>query len=168
MRAMVFASASAMIILILLTTPGCQMDQDSQDHGSMGMGSSSGKTLYERLGGMPAIQAVVDDFVDRGATDPRVNFTRRGTPYQWQATPENVLVVKKRIAAFVAMAAGGPQQYEGKDMRSSHKGMMISNAEFDALAEDLRASLSKFNVPAREQAELMAVIEKTRRDIVGQ
>jgi hemoglobin len=124
--------------------------------------------LYERLGGKEAITAVVDDFVNRGAADPKVNFSRQGVPgaQAWQATPDNIAKVKQRIAEFVVMAAGGPKTYEGETMKVSHSGMKITDAEFDALAADLRASLEKFKVPKKEADELMAVVGTTRKDIV--
>src|SRR5687768_1154592 len=58
------------------------------------MAPSGMKTLYERLGGEPAVTAVVEDFVGRAAADPKVNFTRKGTPYEWQATDANVAKLK--------------------------------------------------------------------------
>lgn len=129
--------------------------------------TAAGRSLYDRLGGEPAIRAVVNDFVDRSAPDPKVNFTRKGTPKEWQATPESVRQLKDRLTEFVAQAAGGPQKYTGKDMRTVHTGMRITDAEFDALAGHLKASLQKFNVPQREQDELLAVVGSTRKDIVG-
>ena len=124
------------------------------------------KSLYERLGGEPAITAVVADFVGRAAADPAVNFTRKGTAKEWNATPENLATLKKHLVQFIAMAAGGTQKYEGKGMKTAHAGMGITNAEFDALAADLKASLVTFNVPQKEQAELLGVVGTTRKDIV--
>ena len=124
------------------------------------------KTLYERLGGEPAVTAVVEDFVGRAASDPKVNFTRKGTAYEWEASPANVAKLKKRLVQFIAMASGGPKMYEGRDMKGVHKGMMITSAEFDALAGDLAASLDKFKVPMREKEELLKVVGSTKGDIV--
>ena len=129
--------------------------------------SASGKSLYERLGGEPAIRAVVSDFVDRSAADPKVNFTRKGTSKEWQATPEAVQQLKTRLTEFVAQGTGGPAKYTGEDMRRVHTGMKITNEEFNAMGEHLKASLRKHNVPQREQDELMAIIESTRKDVVG-
>lgn len=143
-----------------------------QDHKSSASDMKNDKmamtdaSLYQRLGGEPAIKAVVDDFVGRAASDPKVNFTRKGTTAEWQATPENVAHLKAKLVEFIAVAAGGPQKYTGRRMKSSHAGMKITNAEFNALAADLKASLDKFNVPAREQSELLAAVEGTRKDIV--
>jgi hemoglobin len=124
------------------------------------------KTLYDRLGGDQAIRAVVDDLVARAAADPKVNFTRKGTPKEWKPTPENVEHVKKMLVELIASATGGPQKYTGKSMKDVHAGMKITHAEFDALAADLKATLDKFKVPAREQDELMKIVAATAPDIV--
>ena len=128
---------------------------------------TAGKTLYERLGGEPALVAVVDDFVARGAADPRVNFTRKGSGQEWPATPGNVMRLKMLLVQFIASATGGPQKYTGRSMPETHKGMKITDAEFDALASDLKASLDKLKVPQQEQAELMMIVGSTRSQIVG-
>lgn len=125
------------------------------------------KSLYERLGGEPAITAVVDDFVARTAANPKVNFTRKGEAPEWAATPENVAHLKKMAVAFIAQATGGPQKYAGKDMRTAHTGMKITEAQFNAAAADLAASLDKFKVPKAEKDELMAIAASTKGDIVG-
>jgi hemoglobin len=124
------------------------------------------KTLYERLGGAAGVRAVVDDFVARAAANPAVNFTRKGTPAEWKATPENVDKLKKALVDFIGSATGGPQKYTGKDMKSLHAGMKITQAEFDAAAADLKASLDKAKVPAKEQRELLKVVAGTAPDIV--
>ena len=124
------------------------------------------KSLYERLGGEAAITAVVADFVGRAAADPAVNFTRQGTAKPWDPTPENVALLQKRLVQFISMAAGGPQQYEGKDMKTAHAGMGITSDEFDAIAADLKASLVTFNVPQQEQDELLAAVASTKGQIV--
>jgi len=157
--------STPVFLMVLALAAGCK--SESHDHR---MSSESkmmdGKSLYERLGGEPAITAVVDDFVGRAAADPKVNFARKGTSMEWQATPQNVAHVKMRLVQFISKAAGGPQKYEGRDMKSVHNEMKITTAEFNAIAADLKASLDKFKVPAKEQSELMAAVEGTRKDIV--
>jgi hemoglobin len=124
------------------------------------------KSLYDRLGGEDAIKAVVDDFVARAAGDDKVNFTRKGTDAEWKATPENVDHLKKGLVKLIGMVTGGPQKYDGKSMKDAHKGMKITDAEFDALAADLKGTLDKFKVPQKEQDELFKIVETTRGDIV--
>jgi hemoglobin len=127
---------------------------------------AAGKSLYERLGGEAAIKAVVDDFVARAAANPRVNFTRKGTGMEWEPTPENVERLKRSLEDLIGQVTGGPQKYRGRSMKAAHRGMMITDAEFDALAADLKATLDKFNVPKQEQDELFQIVGSTRGDIV--
>ena len=124
------------------------------------------KSLYERLGGEPAITAVVDEFVARASANPKVNFSRKGTPAEWSATPDNVAKLKKRLVQFIGSVSGGPQKYEGKDMRTEHAGMGITDSEFNAAAADLAASLDKFKVPSKEKDELMVIVGATKAAIV--
>ena len=119
------------------------------------------KSLYERLGGEAAITAVVDDFTARAAADPKVNFLRDG-----KYAKVDVAKLKQHLVNMVGSATGGPQKYTGRDMKTVHKGMAITNAEFDALAADLVASLDKFKVPEKEKGELLKIVGSTRGDIV--
>lgn len=161
-------AALAATLTASLAIVGC--DQDSHEHHHMThtekkMGEAS---LYDRLGGEPAIKAVCDDFVQRAATDPKVDFFRKNVPgyTPWTPTDQELATFKLHLYQFVEMAAGGPQKYEGKDMKTTHKGMKITQGQFDALAGDLKASLDKFHVPAKEQGELLKAVAGTAPDIV--
>jgi hemoglobin len=133
--------------------------------------------LFDRLGGEPGLSNIVADFMPRALQDPRVNWQRKGVKgawFQrkgresgmWQATPENMAKLSKHFVQFLALATGGPAQYGGKEMKSAHGGMKISNPEFDAVVGDLKASLDKLQIPNKEQKELIAIIESTRSQIV--
>ena len=153
---------------------GCQDENKPANKSTASSSSSSSsssaavptKSLYERLGGEPAIKLVVDDFVARAAADPKVNFTRKGTDKEWQATPENVDKLKKHLVQFISMATGGPSKYEGRSMKAVHTGMKITESEFNAAAADLIAALDKYNVPKREKDELIGIVSTTKGDIV--
>ena len=134
-------------------------------------------SLFERLGGDKGIAMIVDDFVPRALADPRVNWDRkdvkqggfsihRGKSVEWNATPENIQKLKLHLTQFIGLATGGPSQYQGKEMKSAHAGLHISNPEFDATLGDLKASLDKLQIPVKEQKELLAIIETTRPQIV--
>jgi hemoglobin len=113
--------------------------------------------LYDRLGGLDAIKAVVDSFVARCAGDDRINrkFERTDVPQ-----------LKQMLVDQVCEATGGPCTYSGRDMRETHDGMGVTAGEFDALVEDLGATLDEFKVPAAEQAELVGILGPLRGDIV--
>ena len=125
-------------------------------------------TLYERLGGERAIRAVVKDVIQRAANDPEVNFVRRGRPRQWEPTPKNTRLLERRLVQFIGMNTGGPQRYEGQDMVQAHAGMQITDAEFDAFAGHLRATLDSLQVPQKERDELLQIVSETRPQIVNQ
>lgn len=114
-------------------------------------------TLYERLGGLPAIRAVVDDFVGNVAADRRINGFFANT---------NIPRLKRLLVEQICAGTGGPCTYTGRDMRTAHRGMGVRNRDFDALVQNLAKSLNKFKVPAREQRELVAILAPMRRDIV--
>lgn len=115
------------------------------------------KSLYERLGGKPAIQAVVDDFVANVAADARINRYFAGA---------NIARLKAQLVDQICEAAGGPCRYTGQNMRDAHRGMGVSSAAFDALVEDLVKSLDKFKVPQKEKGELLSVLGPMKQDIV--
>jgi hemoglobin len=115
------------------------------------------KSLYERLGGQPAITAVVDDFVNRTTSDPRIKD-------RFFNTDANNL--KKLLVEFVCMATGGPCKYEGRDMATTHAGMDLVDDEFNALVENLKATLDKFKVPDKEQGELLGALGPLKPQIV--
>jgi hemoglobin len=116
-------------------------------------------SLYERLGGKPAITAVIDDFVGNVAGDARINGRFRNA---------DVPRLKARLVDQVCEATGGPCKYTGASMRDAHRGMNITEAEFNALVEDLVKSLDTFKVPAKEKGELLGALGGMKGDIVGQ
>jgi hemoglobin len=116
------------------------------------------KTLYERLGGKPAIEAVVNEFVTRTTTDPRIKERF------FNVDADNL---KKLLVQFVCKATGGPCEYEGRDMETTHAGMELVDDEFNALVEDLSGALDKFNVPAKEKGELLGALGPLKPQIVA-
>lgn len=115
------------------------------------------KSLFERLGGKPAVEAVVDDFLGRVAKDERINA---------RFAVGHVPRLRQRLVELVCAGTGGPCVYSGRDMKSSHAGMGITNAQFDALVGHLVATLDKFKVPAQEKGELLAILGPMRGVIV--
>jgi len=115
-------------------------------------------TLYERLGGKPAITAVVDDFVGNVAADNRINgfFAKTDIPR-----------LKQLLVEQICAGSGGPCTYTGRDMRAAHDGMGVRDVHFSALVEDLVKTLDKFKVPQREKDELLAVLGPMKNDIVS-
>ena len=119
-------------------------------------------TLYQRLGGREAIKLVVDDFVANMAADPRVNGRFKGLD------GARVAKLQTNLADQICDAAGGPCAYLGRDMKTTHTGMGITEAEWNATVEDLVKSLNKFKLGQKEQQELLSALGAMKKDIVGQ
>ncbi len=129
------------------------------DQGMAPGGTTPKMSLYTRLGGSPAITAVVDDFVANVAADPRING---------RFANANVPRLKVLLVEQVCQATGGPCTYTGRDMRSAHAGMGITDAEFNALVEDLVKSLDKFHVAEEDKNELLALLGGLKSQVVRQ
>ena len=124
--------------------------------------ADSNKTLYERLGGQPAIQAVSSELVDSILADSRVN--------QWfahaAASPANAAAYKAKLADFLCQSTQGPCRYQGLDMTAAHKGRAVTGEAFDAVVQDLIAVLKKLKVPEKEKGELLALLAPLKSVIV--
>lgn len=120
-------------------------------------------TLYERLGGVYNIAVVVDDFIDRIMADPRLNVNPLVDEAHHRVSPQGF---KYLVTEMVCWATGGPQTYSGRSMSDSHGHLSISDQEWQAFMDDFQQTLEKFNVSQQEQAELKAIVESTRADIV--
>jgi hemoglobin len=120
------------------------------------------KSLYQRLGGKPAITAVVDQFVTNVAGDNRINHYFQADV----ADPARLATFKINLVNQICEGTGGPCKYTGKDMKTAHAGMGITDADFNALVEDLVSALNKFNVPDKEKNDLLAILGPMKPDIV--
>ncbi len=123
--------------------------------------AESEKSLYARLGGYDAIAAVIDELLPRLRADPLLaRFW--SSP---RATASN-RHERQMAVDFVSASAGGPTFYLGRDMKTAHAGMGITAEDFAAFKHHLSATLQKFNVPARESAELLAFVATLEADMV--
>jgi hemoglobin len=120
------------------------------------------KTLYDNLGKKKGITAVVDDFVGRCANDSRISSFFKADV----ADPKRLAHFKMELVNQICQAAGGPCKYTGKSMKDAHAGMGISSADFNALVEDLVASLDKFKVAEADKNTLLGVLGPMKSDIV--
>ena len=136
---------------LLITLSGCNTTESGRSR------MIDEKSLYDRLGGKPAIVAVIDDFVGRVAADSRING---------KFASANIPRLKIMLVDQICQASGGPCTYAGRDMKSAHAGMGISVEEFDVLVGDLVATLNKFKVPEREKNELLGALDPMKKDIV--
>jgi hemoglobin len=120
--------------------------------------SAPAKSLYDRLGGKPALTAVVNELWAVASTDTRINARFAHTK------PE---IFGGQLVDFLCQASGGPCKYQGQDMKTAHTGMRLTDAEFGALAEDTVMALDKFKVPAAEKNEVMGLLASLKGDVVN-
>jgi hemoglobin len=118
-------------------------------------------TLYQRLGGYDALTAVTDDFITHLATDPQLGrfFTGLST--------DSKIRVRQHVVDFLCVATGGPCKYTGRDMKTAHTGLNISEADWNTSVKYLVATLDKFKVPEKEKTEVLNAIGGLKGDIVG-
>ena len=150
-------SASSLLFAAMLLLVGCATAYSPPPE------KAATVPLYDRLGGVHAIATVVDDFIERLL----VNDTLNANPAIKTArdrVPKSGL--KYQVTAFMCQATGGPCRYTGRTMKQSHAHLNIGEKEWQALASEFKKSLDKFNVPAREQDELFALVGTTKGDIV--
>ena len=117
--------------------------------------------LYENLGGEPAVNAAVDIFYRKVLKDDRISRFFSGVDMAKQAAKQK---------SFLTMAFGGPNNYTGLDMRKAHARLVeqgLNDSHFDAVVEDLGATLKELKVPDNLIAQVAAVAETTRNDVLG-
>jgi len=117
-------------------------------------------SLYKRLGGYDAIAAVTDDFIGRLATDKQLGRFFAGH------SEDSLKKIRQHVVDQLCAATGGPCVYTGRDMKTSHKGMGITEADWNASVGHLVATLDKFKVPEREKNEVLGAVSALKKDIV--
>ena len=117
-------------------------------------------TLYERLGGYDAISAVTQDLMRRIKADSQL-----GRYYQYRGE-DGVQRDEQLLIDFLCSSTGGPMYYTGRDMKTLHKGMKLSESDWLALLGHLDATLEAFQVPQAERDDVVAFIQSTKTDIV--
>lgn len=118
------------------------------------------KSLYQRLGGYDAVAAVTDDMIGRLAADPQLGKFLKGL------SDDSKKKLRQHFVDFLCNATGGPCLYTGRDMRTSHAGLGITEADWNASVVDLTATLDKFKVPAKEKQEVLSAVSGLKKDIV--
>jgi len=142
------------VLVLVLAIAACGGGKKSED--TM---RKSDKSLYDSLGGKDAITAVVDDFVNTAATDEKIGHFFKNTD------PKDL---KAKLVDQICEASGGPCKYTGKDMKTAHTGMKITEDDFNALVADLVKSLDKFNVKKEDKEALLGKLGGMKGEIVGQ
>lgn len=120
----------------------------------------TGDTLYKRLGGYDAIAAVTDDFLGRLMADASL------TKFFAGHSTDSKQRIRGQVVDFLCFATGGPCVYKGRDMKTSHAGLGITEADWNKGVQHLVATLDKFKVPQKEKDEVLAAASGLKKDIV--
>jgi hemoglobin len=144
-----------MVVLALIAVVGLSACATTQE-------APAGVSLYKQLGGREGIALVVDDFAANVVADERINARFKALK------PEQVSTFKSNLADQICDATGGPCAYVGRDMKTTHKGMNITEGEWNATVEALVKALDKNNVPAGAKTALLGALGPMKPDIVGQ
>jgi hemoglobin len=118
-------------------------------------------SLYHRLGGYDALAAVTDDFVGRLAGDPQLKHFFGGLSTDSQKK------LRQHVVDFLCNATGGPCVYTGRDMRTAHTGLGITEEDWTIAVKHLVVTLDKFKVPDKEKNEVLGAISGLKGEIVG-
>jgi hemoglobin len=119
-------------------------------------------SLYKRLGGYDALAAVTDDFIGRMASDARLAKFFAGH------SKDSLGRIRQLVVDQLCAATGGPCVYIGRDMKATHEGLGITEADWQAAAAHLVATLDKLKVPAKEKGEVLALVTTLHDDIVDE
>ena len=120
------------------------------------------QTLYERLGELQGITKLVDDVVDLHMSNPQVS--PRFLPFKDQ--PERLSTIKQHTVNFFCAGSGGPQEYKGRDMVSTHKGMNISEQEFLAVIDDILGAMEKNGYQDEDKKDVLAILYSLKEGVI--
>lgn len=120
------------------------------------------KSLFERLGGSPGIERIVDEVASRHLENPVIKARFR----PFLQPPERLQQLKVHLARFLELGSGGPQRYTGRDMKGAHTGMNISAAEYMAAVDDIIAALTQVGVDEETRKDVLAITWSLKGDII--
>ena len=118
------------------------------------------RSLYDRLGGRVGIAAIVDDIIAAHIANPLVGERFKAI--------QDIDHAKRMACDFFCMGAGGPQKYAGKDMRTAHEGMGVTEREFDAVVDDIVSVLRAHAIDDTTRREVLAILTGFKGEIVHQ
>jgi hemoglobin len=160
----VLQRSGAVLVIATLSLIGCMEGTKPASKSPPASGSASTPTtrsLYERLGGEPAIVKVVNDFVANVVADPDIK-----DKHKKHFMEGDVAGLKKKLVDQIGEATGGPQKYTGKNMKDAHQSLAITDKDFNALVADLTKALDNNRVATKDKEELLNMLAPMRKDIV--
>lgn len=126
--------------------------------------AAQGKSLYDRLGGINTVAAIVDEMANRFAVD---TVFQQNPAIMASFGKLSFPALKYQVTSFVAQSIGGPEKYTGKTMKDTHASMKITEKEWVAMRADFAASLDKLSIKNPEREELIQFVEGLKPQIVA-
>jgi truncated hemoglobin YjbI len=114
-------------------------------------------SLYHRLGGETRVRKIVNDILDKNLSNPLIGHHFR---------PIDMNKLKELVFEFFSMGTGGPHQYTGRDMRTSHANLNITEQDFEIANEDTLAALEENGVSDEDKKEIMSILNSMKSDVV--
>lgn len=121
-------------------------------------------TLYERLGAATGIHSLVDDIIEAHMHNPVIQ--QRFLPYR--ETPEKLDQAKAHLCTFLAMGSGGPEQYEGRSMPETHRGMNINAGEYMAAVDDILTVMDQHGIDDSAKKDVLSIAWSLKDEIIHQ
>jgi hemoglobin len=164
LKKIVTVASHSLVLALALSLAACGGKSKTGDTAGGGGGGGGGETakkapLFDRLGGLDGISKVIDMFIANVVADERVNARFKDA---------DAARLRQMLIDQVCEATGGPCKYTGKDMKTAHAGMNLTDDEFGAVVEDLVKALDAAGVPEAEKSELLGALGSMKGDIVGQ
>ena len=147
--------AAAMVTVLSVGLPACASPVRPHDPAAK---SVSPLSLYERLGGMPVLDAMAMSMMNRQAADPRVNRSFNGV---------KLAPLRDAVVIMICEQVGGPCRHQGPTMLKAHADFAITHAEYDAFEENIMMTLNEFRIPAEEQRDFMRIVDRFRNEVVS-
>ena len=143
-----------LVVLVMVAAPG----QVALAGDKAAAAADAAPTLYERLGGWDSISQIVHDTIAFHQANPEIS-------HYFEGVDAGKLAV--HVATFFSAGTGGPQQYQGRDMTTTHAHMNMSDADFDSAVADVLKALDKNGIGDTEKAEVAAILESLRPAVMG-
>jgi hemoglobin len=125
--------------------------------------AAAGPSLYERVGGVNNIAMLMDDVIERSYASPVFKANRRVHEAHMRFPRP---IYKYQATTLACMVMGGPCKYTGRSPKEAHKDLGITEVEWQELIKIFHDSMDGFKVPPKEQAEVIAIVESAKADVV--
>jgi hemoglobin len=163
LKGMAAVGASAALAASTPIAPMAAEDETGTPEGS----AAAEPSLYERLGGIFAISAVVDRFSDAIITNPKLNVNPALKAWNEMEAPVRLPGLKFMRTLWIAALAGGPFEYTGLPLNDAHQDFHLTPEEFNEVGAEIVRALDAFQVPEREKEELVAAYMQSMTEVVS-